>query len=66
MNNLKCFVDVNFTVEEDLSRFNEDDIKDFTENKDLMAKLFKEDLLERLKYFSDNIKDLNATVTFEE
>lgn len=66
MNNLKCFIDVNFTVEEDLSRFNEDDIKDFTENKDLMVELFKEDLLERLKYFSDNIKDLNATVTFEE
>lgn len=66
MNNLKCFIDVNFTIEENLSRFDEDDIKAFTENKDLMAKLFKEDLLERLKYFSDNIKDLNATVTFEE
>lgn len=66
MNNLKCFIDVKFTIEENLSRFDEDDIKAFTENKDLMAKLFKEDLLERLKYFSDNIKDLNATVTFEE
>lgn len=54
MKNLKCYIDVNFTVEEDFERFSDEDIADFIDNKELMTNLFKKDLLERLEYFSHN------------
>ena len=65
MKNLKCYIDVNFTIEEDFARVTDEDKADFIENKELMTALFKEDLLKRLDYFSQNIKDLNTVVTFE-
>ena len=65
MKNLKCYIDVNFTVEEDFERFSEEDKLDFIKNKELMTDLFKKDLLERLECFSHNIKDLDVIVTFE-
>lgn len=65
MKNLKCYIDVNFTVEEDFERFSDKDKLDFIKNKELMTDLFKKDLLERLEYFSHNIKDLDVIVTFE-
>lgn len=66
MKNLKCYIDVNFTVEEDFERFTEKDVTDFIDNRGLVVELFKQDLLERLEYFSHNIKDLDVVVTFEE
>lgn len=69
---MKCYIDVNFTIEEDFTRFSDEDIVDFVDNRELVTALFKKDLLERLKYFShnandsDNIKDLEVTVTFED
>lgn len=66
MKNLKCYIDVNFTVEEDFERFTEKDVTDFIDNRGLVVELFKKDLLERLEYFSHNIKDLDVVVTFEE
>lgn len=65
MKNLKCYIDVNFTVEEDFERFSDEDKLDFIKNKKLMTDLFRKDLLERLNYFSHNIKDLDVLVTFE-
>lgn len=63
---MKCYIDVNFTIEEDFTRFSDEDIVDFVDNKELMTDLFKKDLLERLEYFSHNIKNLEAVVTFED
>lgn len=69
---MKCYIDVNFTIEEDFTRFSDEDIVDFVDNRELVTALFKKDLLERLKYFSHNandsgnIKDLEVTVTFED
>ena len=65
MKNLKCYIDVNFTVEEDFERFSDEDKLDFINNRELMTDLFKKDLLERLNYFSQNIKGLDVLVTFE-
>lgn len=65
MKNLKCYIDVNFTIEEDFTRFSDEDKAKFIKNKELMTILFEEDLLKRLDYFSHNIKDLDAVVTFE-
>ena len=65
MDNLKCFIDVNFTIEEDLARFTNKDRQDFIANRELMTDLFKQDLLEKLEYFSGYIKNLNATISFE-
>ena len=62
---MKCFIDVNFTIEEDFNRFTDEDKIDFINNKELVTDLFKKDLLERLEYFSHNIKDLCVAVTFE-
>lgn len=63
---MKCYIDVNFTIEEDFARFTDKDISDFIDNKELMVAIFKDDLREKLEYFSDNVKDLDVTVTFEE
>ena len=66
MDNLKCYIDVNFTIEEDFSDFSIEDKKDFIDNRELMTRLFTQDLLQKLDYFSSNIKDLKVAVTFEE
>lgn len=65
MKNSKCYIDVGFTIEENLNRFTDKERAEFIENRELMTKLFKQDLLERLEYFSDNISNLNATISFE-
>ena len=65
MKNLKCYIDVNFTIEKDFERYSDKDKADFIKNKELMTDLFKEDLLKKLDYFSQNIKDLNTVITFE-
>lgn len=62
---MKCYIDVNFTIEEDLSEYTDDDRDKFLQNKVKMVELFKNDLLNQLDY-SENIKDLDVTVTFEE
>ena len=62
----KCYIDVSFSIEEDFSRFTSEDIAEFIANRELMTEMFKADLLERLDYFSSNIKDLGVTVSFEE
>ncbi len=62
---MKCYIDVNFTIEEDLSEYTDDDRDKFLQNKVKMVHLFKNDLLGQLDY-SENIKDLDVTVTFEE
>ena len=66
MDNLKCYIDVNFTIEEDFSDFSIEDKKDFIDNRELMTRLFTQDLLQKLDYFSSNIKDLKVAGTFEE
>ena len=65
MKNLKCYIDVEFTIEESFDRFTDEEKVEFMENKELMLKLFEKDLLKRLEYFSDNIQDLKTTITFE-
>lgn len=62
---MKCYIDVNFTIEEDFTRFTKEEQQEFIDNKELMTAIFKDDLEERLIYFTDNIKDLNVTITFE-
>ena len=62
---MKCYIDVNFTVEEDLSDYSSENIDKFIANKDKIVELFKEDLLNQLDY-SQTIKDLDVAVTFEE
>lgn len=66
MQNLKCYIDVNFTIEEDFTRFLDEDKQDFINNKELMTAIFKDDLLKRLEYFSSNVENLNVVITFEE
>lgn len=65
MKNLKCYIDANFTIAEDFARFSDKDKQDFINNKELMLKMFKDDLLDKLKYFSDSIENLDVTITFE-
>ena len=65
MKNLKCYIDVNFTIAEDFSGFSDEDKQDFIKNKELMMKMFKSDLLERLKFFSNDIENLDVVITFE-
>ena len=65
MKNLKCYIDVNFTVEEDFERFSDEDKIDFINNKEQIINLFKQDLINQLDY-SPYIKDLDVVVTFEE
>ena len=62
---MKCYIDVNFTIEEDLSEYTDGDRDKFLQNKAKMVELFKNDLLGQLDY-SENIKDLDVAVTFEE
>lgn len=62
---LKCYIDVNFTIEEDFTRFTEEEQREFMNHKELMTAIFEDDLLERLQYFSKNIKDLGVTIDFE-
>ena len=62
---MKCYIDVNFTIEEDFTRFTEEEQQEFITNKELMTAVFKDDLEERLDYFTDDIKDLNVVITFE-
>jgi len=62
---LKCYIDVNFTIEEDFTRFTEEEQREFINHKELMTTMFKDDLLERLQYFSKNIEDLNVAINFE-
>ena len=61
---MKCYIDVNFTIEEDLSDHSNEDKEKFLSNKDKIVELFKQDLLKQLDY-SETIKDLGVTVTFE-
>ena len=65
MKNLKCYIDVKFTIEEDFSEFTDEERVEFVENKELMEKLFRQDLLIQLEHFSSNVKDLQAVITFE-
>lgn len=65
MKNLKCYIDVNFTIAEDFSGFSDKDKQDYIDNKELMMKMFKSDLLERLEFFSKSVEDLDVTITFE-
>lgn len=65
MKNLKCYIDVEFTIEESFDRFTDEEKVEFMENKDLMLRLFEKDMLKRLEYFSNNIRDLKTTITFE-
>lgn len=65
MKNLKCYIDVNFTVEEDFERFSDEDKLVFMNNKEQIINLFKQDLINQLDY-SPYIKDLDVVVTFEE
>mgnify|MGYP001079045650 CR=1 FL=1 len=62
---LKCYIDVNFTIEEDFTRFTEEEQQEFMSHKELMTAIFKNDLLERLQHFSENIKDLDVVINFE-
>lgn len=62
---MKCYIDVNFTVEEDLSEYPTEEIEKFINNKDEIIEMFKRDLLDQLDY-KEYIKDLDVTVTFEE
>lgn len=64
MKNLKCYIDVNFTIEEDLCDYPTEDKEKFLNNKDKIVELFKQDLLEQLDY-SETIKDFDVVVTFE-
>ena len=61
---MKCYIDVNFTIEEDLYDYPTQDKEKFLNNKDKIVELFKQDLLEQLDY-SKTIKDLSVIVTFE-
>ena len=62
---MKCYIDVNFTIEEDLYDYPNEDKEKFLNNKDKIVELFKQDLLEQLDY-SATIKDLDVVVKYEE
>lgn len=63
---MKCYIDVNFTIEEDFTRFTKEEQQKFIDNKELMTAIFRDDLRKRLDYFTDDIKDLNIVITFED
>lgn len=65
MQDLKCYIDVNFTIAENFARFSDKDKQGFIDNKELMTAMFKVDLLDKLKYFSDSIEGLDVAITFE-
>ena len=66
MKNLKAYIDVNFTVEETFDDWTDKAVDKLLNEKQKLIDIFKADLLERLEYFSHNIKDLDVVVTFEE
>lgn len=65
MKNLKCYIDVAFTLEQDFDGFTDSEKVEFMENVGLMEVLFRKDMMEQLQYFSSNIKDLKTAITFE-
>ena len=65
MKNLMCYIDVNFTLEQDFDGFTDSEKVEFMENVGLMEVLFRKDMMEQLQYFSSNIKDLKTAITFE-
>ena len=52
-------------VEDNIDEFTNEERVEFIENKELMEKLFRQDLLKQLEHFSDNVKDLQTAITFE-
>ena len=63
---MKSYIDVSFTMEEDLSHWSEEGKNQITQNIDKITKYAKKDLLEKLNEYEDIIKNFNVIVTFED
>lgn len=63
---LTAYIDVSFTIEEDVSRFTEMERETYLKNKENIVELYKNDLLRRLDYYAHDIKDMTVILNFEE
>ena len=63
---MKSYIDVSFTLEEDLSNWSEKDKDIIVNNIDKIKKVFINEFYHKYKDYKNNIKDLNVVITFEE
>lgn len=63
---MKAYIDVSFTLEEDLSNWSERDKDIIVNNIDKIKKVFINEFCHKYKDYKNNIKDLNVVMTFEE
>lgn len=63
---MKAYIDVNFTIEDDLSNWDDEDKGEMIKNKDKLVDLFKKEFFSRYHDYKDDIKDLDITITFED
>lgn len=63
---MKAYIDVNFTIEDDLSNWDDKDKDRVIKNKDKLVGIFKKEFFSRYHDYKDDIKDLDVTITFED
>ena len=63
---MKAYIDVIFTIEDDLSNWDDEDKNRIIKNKDKLVDIFKKEFFSRYHDYKDDIKDLDVTITFED
>ena len=63
---MKSYIDVSFTLEEDLSHWTDKQKDAIINDIDVVKKVFIDEFYNNFKEYEDSIKDLKVNITFED